>query len=206
MRTEALAARALFAPLLASLLLTGCAGQECDFNSQCGSSSYCLRGRCRQDCRMDFDCEDGEMCSVIGMCVPAMDGGPPPPDAGRIDAGAMDGGGVDGGPPPTPDSGPPPVDGGPPPTPDAGGSGRYLDRCTDGGDCESGRCVDDVGGTRMCTIPCTVHRDCASEHVCGLGGVCVPDDTGTACTRAADCTLNLCAGNPAAGMGQCSRA
>ncbi len=180
----------------------GCAGQECDFNSQCGPRRYCERGRCRQECQEDFDCDPGQVCSAIGQCVVPTDGGPP---------------GVDSGPPPGVDSGPPPrIDSGPPSGVDAGpprldsgpptGTGRYLDRCTRDTDCATGRCVDDVGGTRACTIACSTHRDCASEHVC-RDGLCQYDDTGTGCslTSPERCGLGLCIGNSSTGVGHCTR-
>lgn len=193
---------------LASIVLAGCASQQCDFHSQCGSKRYCERGRCLQDCRMDFDCDEGQHCNEIGQCVTGqrpddggtpMDGGVTPrPDAGpdpRPDAGRDPR--PDSGPPPRPDSGPP--DSGPPPAP-----GEYLDRCSTDADCASGRCVDDIGGTRMCTKTCSSHSQCASEHVCA-DGVCRRDDTGSFCTGAAGCVLGLCAGNPATGAGECTR-
>lgn len=196
----------------AALCLPGCAGQECDFHSQCGSQRYCYLGRCLQDCREDFDCMSGQMCSEIGQCVMAVDSGPTP-DSGmpRVDSGppGVDAGtdagrdagrdaGVDAGVDAGRDSG---TDSGPPV-----GTGRYLDRCTSGGDCMSGRCVDDVGGTRMCTITCTTHRDCASEHVCA-SGECRHDDTGTGCSTGSptSCVLGLCVGNATTGVGQCTR-
>ena len=133
------------------------------------------------------------------------DSGPPPGvDSGPITRDSGPSPGFDAGPPP-----PPPHDTGPPPGPDAGppsGTGRYLDRCTEGADCATGHCVLDVGGTSMCTITCTTHRDCASEHVC-LDGLCVHDDTGTTCSTSSPetCTLGLCFGNAATSAGQCTR-
>src|SRR5690606_635136 len=56
--------------------LAGCAGQQCDFHSQCGSKHYCERGHCMQDCRQDFDCAAGQVCNEIGQCVAATDAGP----------------------------------------------------------------------------------------------------------------------------------
>lgn len=201
---------------VALFVLDGCAAQECDFHSQCGERRYCDFGKCKQDCRRDVDCDDPQLvCSEIGQCVPAVDGGPGM-DAGP-DPGMDAGPGVDAFTPPTPDAGPPPdEDAGPgvdaftPPTPDAGsppGTGRYLDRCTGDGDCASGHCVDDVGGSRMCTIPCTTHRDCASEHVCGDDARCHPDDTGATCSTSSptSCELGLCVGNASVGTGHCTR-
>lgn len=161
---------------------------------------------------MDYDCASGQVCNEVGQCVAPYDGGqrdggtivtpdsgPRPFDAGR-DAGhivAHDAGHPR-------DAGTPRPDSGPPPTPDSGPRGRYLDRCTSDGDCMTGHCVDDVGGTRMCTITCSSHTDCASEHVCG-SGLCKPDDTGRICSGASGCVLGLCAGNPATGAGECTR-
>lgn len=201
-----------FTGLALALALPGCAGQECDFNSQCGERFYCAFGRCEQDCRVDTDCAPGEGCNAIGQCVVGFDGGPPPP----MDTGVPPL--PDGGPPPPPrDTGvvDPPRDSGRPPPPDSGvvrdtgvptGTGRYLDRCSGGGDCATGLCVDDVGGTRMCTISCTTHRDCASEHVCA-SGVCIHDDTGASCATGspASCALGLCIGNSTTGTGHCTR-
>ncbi|MGE0788237.1 MAG: hypothetical protein AB7S26_21370 [Sandaracinaceae bacterium] len=197
-----------FASMLAvCVLLDGCAGQECDFNSQCGERFYCLSGRCRQDCRVDTDCATGERCSPIGQCRPAseVDAGPPPFDAGPmpgVDAGPMPG--VDAGPMMRVDAGPMMgTDAGPMPGTDAGPLGRYLDRCATSADCMSGRCVPDVGGTNMCTRTCSAHADCAVEHVCA-SGECRRDDIGTVCSGAAGCVLNLCAGNPMTGIGRCT--
>lgn len=128
-------------------------------------------------------------------------GGTPGVDAG-LDAGGT---GIDAGGTPGVDGG---IDAGGTPGVDAGmplGSARYLDRCTRDADCATGRCVDDVGGSRMCTITCTSSRDCADEHACA-GGVCLPDDTGAVCAVAtpATCRLGLCLG-PSGGSGQCTR-
>lgn len=183
------------------LAADACAGQECDFHSQCGTGFYCSFGRCRQDCREDFDCEVEAVCSEIGQCVPgsrpdagARDGGPTGPDGGGTDGGPRSDGGED--------AGPPAVDGGH----DAGPPmlGRYLDRCSVASDCESGECVDDVGGTRMCTRACAGHSQCAAEHVCA-SGLCRPDDTGQTCSGASGCALGLCVGNPSTGSGECTR-
>jgi hypothetical protein len=203
-----------WAALAAPLSVAGCASQQCDFHSQCGDGFYCEVGRCKQDCRRAVDCAPGQTCNEIGQCVAAVDGGPDP----LIDAGPTP---VDAGPPPPRDSGtppprdsgtpPPPRDSGTPPPPrDSGpppGTGAYLDRCTGDGDCATGHCVDDVGGTRMCTIACSAHRDCASEHVCGADGLCHPDDTGITCSLSSpeSCELGLCAGTSATGTGQCTR-
>ncbi len=198
------------AVVLLALAVPGCASQECDFNSQCGERAYCERGRCWQDCREDFDCATGMRCNLIGQCRPAdeVDGGPPPTlDAGPPTPG-VDAGppipGVDAGPPPR-DAGPPVTpDAGPPVTPDAGPLGRYLDRCNTAADCASGQCVDDTGGTRMCSRSCGTHSDCASEHVCAAGQ-CRRDDTGAVCSGSAACVLGLCAGDPSMGTGRCTR-
>ncbi|MBX3274834.1 MAG: hypothetical protein KF729_31510 [Sandaracinaceae bacterium] len=193
---------------LAALALDACAGQECDFHSQCGVGRYCSFGRCRQDCLRDVDCDAGQQCNEVGQCVaggldagttPMTDAGPTPmTDAGTTPM-------TDAGTTPTTDAGPPGLDAGS----DAGppvGTGRYLDRCTAPSGCASGLCVEDVGGTRMCSVSCTSHRECASEHVCA-GGACRHDDTGTACTTgaAAACALGLCLGNSATGRGHCTR-
>ena len=196
-----------------ALALDACAGQQCDFHSQCGEQFYCQRGLCRQDCQRDVDCGSAQRCNEIGQCVAV---GPPGTDAGPP-AGTDGGPGFDAGPPiPGVDAGPG-TDAGPPipgvdagPGPDAGppgGTGQYLDRCAVGGDCASGQCVDDVGGTRMCTMACSAHRDCASEHVCGDDGLCHPDDTGVVCSLSAagSCELGLCIGNTVAGTGHCTR-
>ncbi len=202
-------AAALFA---AATAIAGCASQQCDFHSQCGTKHYCMNGHCLQDCRQDYDCAGGQVCNEIGQCsapydAGMRDGGPPVTyDAGPIDPGHDSGPpGVDSGPPRV-DSGPPRVDSGPPPTPDAGPPplGHYLDRCSTDSECATGHCVDDVGGTRMCTITCSGHSECASEHVCA-SGLCRHDDTGQTCSGASGCVLSLCAGNPATGSGACTR-
>src|SRR5690606_25627804 len=88
--------------LLVGLLVSaGCASQQCDFHSQCGDKHYCARGRCWQDCQMDFDCDDGLVCNAIGRClVPSGQH-----DAGPMDAGMMMPPVPDAGPMPMPDSG-----------------------------------------------------------------------------------------------------
>ncbi|MGE0790941.1 MAG: hypothetical protein AB7S26_35045 [Sandaracinaceae bacterium] len=79
--------------LATSPFLGGCAGQECDLNSECPTSHYCLAGRCVQQCAADIDCPAGLHCSVIGQCVGdggvGADAGPSRFDAGpsRLDAG-----------------------------------------------------------------------------------------------------------------------
>lgn len=126
-------------------------------------------------------------------------------DAAVDDAGPLDGGPADGGGPGDAglDLG---VDGG---SPDMGGTdsgvpGSYLDRCNVPGECESNRCIDDRGPTRFCTATCVTNGDCASDHLCDAGQ-CVPNDVGGLCDEAADCVTNLCAGNPATGVGECTR-
>ncbi len=189
----------------AAVLLASCAGTECDFHSQCDYGYYCQANACRRDCQIDEDCGGGgQVCNRrIGRCempdgaVPLPDGGAtdawtPPVDAGRdaftppVDAGR--------------DAFTPPVDSG-----GTTGTGRYLDRCTDDDDCASGRCVDDVGGSRFCSRACTGHAVCADEHVCD-GTECVPDDTGRPCSVATPetCNLGLCLGT-AGGAGACTR-
>ena len=209
-RHSALAAALLWGTVYA-LMVAGCAGNECNFNSQCGRSMYCNAGSCRQDCRADRDCAGDLLCSDIGQCVvgtdsgmsmddggvPPMDSGTPPVDSGQpVDSDTPP---VDSGTPPV-DSGTPPVDSGTPP-----GTGHYLDRCTIDPDCASGPCVADVGGARLCSRTCTVHSQCANEHVCA-GGRCVHDDTGVGCavSTPVSCALGLCLG-PAGGSGTCTR-
>jgi hypothetical protein len=187
---------------LASLgVLGGCAVGSCVEDEECGGGAYCGAGRCRRDCRTDEDCDTGEVCASTRRCVdPSFDGGV---DAGT-DAAVPGDGGLDT-PTPPPDTGGTDVGGS-----DAGSDtpaptlGRYLDRCVEDADCMTGRCVDSVGGTRMCTITCSGHSECASEHVCA-SGVCRLDDTGTICSAASGCVLGLCAGNPATGTGECTR-
>jgi hypothetical protein len=191
-----------------ALCTASCAGQECDFHSECGRGRYCSFGGCEQDCREDFDCDATEVCNEIGQCVSA-DGAVPRRDGGMGDAGRLPDAGM-----PGDDAGRPidagmrdagrPMDAG---MRDAGpivGTGGYLDRCEDDGDCASGHCVDDVGGVRTCSITCAAHRDCAVEHVCA-DGVCVPDDTGAPCSAGSSCELELCLGNVVTGAAQCTR-
>jgi hypothetical protein len=179
----------------------GCTEVQCQFNSQCGEGYYCIRGLCRQDCRVDTDCSDGLSCSPVGRCIVAPDGGfpttedasvpPPPPEAG------------------TPDSSLPP----PPPAdatlPDAtAGSGRYLDRCTTDGDCSGGlACVPDLGGTSFCSRPCAGHIGCSNGHVCAADGFCHPSDTGSPCasSASASCILGLCLAFSSTGAGSCTQ-
>lgn len=178
----------------------GCATATCETDRECGPAAYCQAGRCRRDCRVNSDCSDGQICDATRRCS----------DPDGVDAGGLlDGGGqdtgVDGGLPGTDsgvDTGVPVVDTGvDAPTP---ALGRYLDRCTTDANCMSGRCVDDTGGTRVCTITCSGHGECAAEHVCAAG-VCRRDDTGVICSGASGCVLGLCAGNPATGSGECTR-
>ncbi len=89
------------------------------------------------------------------------------------------------------------------------GTGAYIDRCTAPGDCASGLCEADRGGTRFCSRTCGSDLECAHEHVCALSGttrVCRPDDTGAPCSVGAPerCTLGLCLGTPEGG--RCTRA
>ena len=67
----------------------------------------------------------------------------------------------------------------------------YLDRCVVAGDCTSGICLDHLGGTRFCSISCSIDNDCADDHFCA-GTVCVPDDTGVPCASPASCAKSLC--------------
>ncbi len=210
-RTLALMACCLVPPASSA----SCAGSECRFHSQCERLHYCESGLCLQDCQRDFDCGAGMHCTEIGQCASgtadggatdgavSVDGGPIPTDGLLV----LDGGpvGSDGGPMGT-DGGPMGADGGPLGT-DGGpaGTGRYLDRCTRDADCASGRCVDDVGGTRMCTRACASDGACADEHVCA-SSVCVHDDTGAPCstTTPATCAKGLCVG-PSGGTGACTK-
>jgi hypothetical protein len=84
------------------------------------------------------------------------------------------------------------------------GTGAYLDRCTGNGDCASGRCVLDRGGTRFCSRACTSDLMCAHEHLCA-GSFCVPDTTGAPCSVGAPdgCASGLCIGSAAGGS--CTR-
>lgn len=86
------------------------------------------------------------------------------------------------------------------------GTARYLDRCSLDNECSTGKCVDDVNGTKMCTIACTDHSDCASEHICGPDKLCRPDDTGALCSTAnpSTCRLGLCIGL-STGPAHCTR-
>ena len=63
-----LSMRRAIALLVFAALLDACAGQQCDFHSQCGDRFYCEFGRCGQDCRRDIDCAAGQVCSEIGRC------------------------------------------------------------------------------------------------------------------------------------------
>lgn len=95
-----------------ALSFAACAGNECRFHSQCGERSYCHKGRCLQACQRDVDCDFGQQCNEIGMCVasqtPREDASvsmpdafvPPPSDGGapvEMDAGADLDAGVDAG-------------------------------------------------------------------------------------------------------------
>lgn len=127
-----------------------------------------------------------------GLDAPSLD--VPGPDVPGLDAPAFDGGvdapiGAD--------------------TPSVG-TGAYLDRCTFGGDCASGHCVADRGGTRYCTRTCTNDLVCAHEHLCaplpGAGvNVCLPDQTGAPCSVGTPdaCSSGLCIGTAAGGT--CTR-
>ena len=97
-----------------------------------------------------------------------------------------------------------PIDGAP--AADATPTGGYLDRCTSPGQCVSGLCVADVGGSHFCSRTCGSSAECASEHVCGPEGHCVPDDTGGPCSTATPetCALGLCLGIPG-GAASCTR-
>jgi len=128
-----------------------------------------------------------------GGCAPSSSA----PDGGRADASES---AVDAAITALPDAQPAAPDATPP-----AGTGVYLDRCTAAGECASGLCALDIGGTRFCTRSCTGHSQCTSEHVC-MAEACHADDTGDPCTQAtADtCTTGLCLvdGN---GAGQCTR-
>ncbi|MFO0686693.1 MAG: hypothetical protein U0234_31820 [Sandaracinus sp.] len=85
------------------------------------------------------------------------------------------------------------------------GTGRYLDRCTTAANCAGGApCTLDRGGTRFCTRACTTDAQCAHEHTC-VGGFCVPDDVGAACTTGTPdvCIHGLCLGTSDGGY--CTR-
>lgn len=181
--------------------LGGCATATCETDRQCDPGAYCSAGRCTRDCRTSFDCTSGQVCDATRRCSdPNFDAGVDaivlPFDGGVVDTGipGVDTGGID--------TGTMPIDTGV----DAPAAvlGRYLDRCVSDANCMSGRCVDDVGGARMCTVTCSGHSECAAEHVCAAG-VCRRDDTGAICSGASGCVLGLCAGNPATGAGECTR-
>lgn len=84
------------------------------------------------------------------------------------------------------------------------GAGRYLDRCTDDGDCATGVCIDDFGASRLCSRSCSSDLECAHEHTC-QSALCVPDDTGAPCSIGApeSCATGLCLGSSAGG--QCTK-
>lgn len=89
--------------------LLGCrdgANMECTHNSGCPEPYICARdGRCREECREDWDCRDGEICldgpdpNVCGDPSLRPDGGidASVPDGGVPDGGVPDGGAFDGG-------------------------------------------------------------------------------------------------------------
>lgn len=188
------------AGLLFALALASCAEDQCDFNSQCGPGRFCLRGECMQNCILDTDCADGEVCSSLGQCSPAADGG-------LVDAAAdsrmtVDSGAQDSNPrpdTPAPDAG---RDSGPDSGPievDAGALGARLDPCTTGDECASTRCDES-----RCTEICMNSGDCADDELCA-GGVCRRDDTGEMCAvaDATTCALGLCLGDMSSG--ECTR-
>jgi hypothetical protein len=133
------------------------------------------------------------------------DAGIDAPQVPDVDGGPV---GADGGPPPIErDAGSPGFDAWSPPDVDAGPTPvrrAYLDRCVDDGECASGRCVPDWGGTRFCTRTCTSDLECAHEHLC-VEGICRHDDTGAPCSTGSPerCATGLCLGSAAGG--QCTR-
>ena len=173
---------------------SGCAKAdlECNFHSQCGDKHYCDGRQCRQDCMQDFDCTGGKLCNQIGQCTI---GGITPDGGVQTDGGTQRDGSV------LPVDAAVQTDGAVQP-----GQGRYLDRCTGAGDCQSALCVPDFGGTMMCTRSCTQTSECAHRHVCA-NQRCVPDDTGRPCQLAtpATCVSGLCLGNTTGATPSCTR-
>ncbi len=88
---------------------------------------------------------------------------------------------------------------------DASPTGAYLDRCTSPGNCVSGLCETDVGGSMFCSKSCTTDAQCAHEHLC-MGSKCIPDDTGAPCSVGTPetCNRDLCLG-AGDGTGQCTK-
>ncbi|MEM6956116.1 MAG: hypothetical protein AAF645_10520 [Myxococcota bacterium] len=204
--------------LLAALLMSSCADNECNFNSQCGARRYCERGSCFQDCAADLDCPSDSFCSAIGQCEvgprdmgvdapdafvdASVDMFTPPPDASRDFA-------VDLRPPvDMREVAVPPVDMGVEEGVDEGVDmavdmaplrGR-LEACGIDGECASGFCRDG-----RCSIVCSGNGDCTLDEVCA-GGTCRIDDTGAMCSAATpeSCALGLCASSVTGG-GECTR-
>lgn len=89
--------------------------------------------------------------------------------------------------------------------PFSGSDGQYLDRCNVPGDCVSGLCEQDVGGTSFCSRTCATPGQCAQDQIC-VSGVCQPDDTGVPCSVNAPqaCATGLCL-DPGDGSGTCTK-
>ena len=141
------------------------------------------------------------------------------------DAPASDGAGVDGAAPDAPSSDAPTMDvpssidvasavDVPPvteaATSDAGPPGGYLDACTSDANCRSGHCLRTATGARYCTLSCAATSDCGTGFVCSLdtstASLCVPDDTGLACTSGAGVSCaRYCLANAEGGAAHCTR-
>ena len=130
--------------------------------------------------------------------VPPNDIEPPPPDAPPPDV--------------SPDAPPPPPDMEPPPPPDLPTMAPtmaptmpptmppvlrvYGEACARGSECQSDLCVaDPVRGGGTCTQNCAHPQDCPDLDVClagAAGSICFRNETGSACSDAADCVEGIC--------------
>jgi cysteine-rich repeat protein len=69
-----------------SMLACACDGEECAFNSDCPTGSFCREGACTSECSDEEPCPSGQLCSPFGLCE-ASDAGSTPDASIPRDAG-----------------------------------------------------------------------------------------------------------------------
>ncbi len=163
------------------LFFSGCAKKpQCTKDVDCTFGHHCVDHHCDQDCIYDIDCDPGQTCIVPRGYCRFLDGGIPDGTSGEDSS-------LHGDARVQPDSSPQVDAAG-----DAGSlPGAYLDPCTTGTDCQSGKCLSDPRlGRSFCSRTCTTSADCILTQRCIQEGqqlFCQASDIGLPCSGQSDC-------------------